>query len=70
MKLLKLKKNWKIIQLLRGPALPLTALYIDQIASQVGTINEYEDIRTQASHAVSGTVSIGVMEVGYGNDNA
>jgi len=63
-------KNWKIIQFLRGPALPLTALYIDQIASQVGTSNEYtEDLRTQTSHAVSGKVSIGVMQVGYGNDN-
>lgn len=56
---------------LRGPAPPLTALYIDQIVSQVGTINEQtEDIGLQqTSHAVSGTVSIGVMEVGYGNDN-
>ncbi|MEY9978004.1 DUF4879 domain-containing protein [Lysinibacillus sp. RC79] len=56
---------------LRGPAPPLTALYIDQIASQVGTSNEKtEDIGLQqTSHEVSGTVAIGVMEVGYGNDN-
>lgn len=54
---------------LRGPAPPLTALYIDQIVSQVGTSNEYtEDLRTQTSHAVSGTVTVAVMEVGYGND--
>ncbi|MDM5234149.1 DUF4879 domain-containing protein [Lysinibacillus pakistanensis] len=66
----KIKEEVKNSPVLRGPAPPLTALYIDQIASQVGTSSEYtEDLRTQTSHAVSGKVSIGVMQVGYGSEN-
>ncbi|KPN97499.1 DUF4879 domain-containing protein [Lysinibacillus sp. ZYM-1] len=67
----KIKEEVNNSPVLRGPAPPLTSVYIDQVISQVGTINEYsEDIGLQqTSHAVSGTVLIGVMEVGYGNDN-
>ncbi|MGE7811244.1 DUF4879 domain-containing protein [Lysinibacillus capsici] len=67
----KIKEEVKKSPVLRGPAPPLTSVYIDQVISQVGTINEFsEDIGLQqTSHAVSGTVLIGVMEVGYGNDN-
>ncbi|QQP15057.1 DUF4879 domain-containing protein [Lysinibacillus agricola] len=67
----KVKEELKNSPVLRGPAAPLTALYIDKVVSQVGTINQHtENIGLQqTSHAVSGTVSVAVMEVGYGNDN-
>jgi len=67
----KVKEELENYPVLRGPAPPLTALYIDQIASQVGTINQQtEDIGLQqTSHAVSGTVTVAVMEVGYGSEN-
>lgn len=51
----------------RGEASPVTELYIDQVSSQLGTIDEYyEDIGIlqRTSHEVKGIVGIGVLEVG------
>lgn len=65
------KEEVKNSPVLRGPAPPLTALYINKVVSQVGTINEQiEKIGLQkTSHAVSGTVAVAVMQVGYGSEN-
>lgn len=65
------KEELENYPVLRGPAPPLTALYIDKVVSQVGTNNEQtEDIGLQqTSHAVSGTVTVAVMQVGYGSEN-
>ncbi|WP_328201027.1 DUF4879 domain-containing protein [Lysinibacillus fusiformis] len=64
-------KNSQNSPVLRGPAPPLTSVYIDKVVSQVGTSNQVtEDIgMQQTSHAVSGTVTVAVMEVGYGSEN-
>ncbi|MCL1694754.1 DUF4879 domain-containing protein [Lysinibacillus sp. Bpr_S20] len=64
-------KNSQNSSVLRGPAPPLTNVYIDKVISQVGTSNQkIEDIGLQqTSHAVSGTVTVAVMEVGYGTEN-
>lgn len=65
------KEEVKNSPVLRGSAPPLTALYINKVVSQVGTINEQiEKIGLQkTSHAVLGTVAVAVMQVGYGNEN-
>lgn len=67
----KIKEELLEQPITRGPAPPVTALYIDQVASQLGTINEYyEDIGLyqRTSHAVEGIAGVGVLEEGYGND--
>lgn len=55
----------------RASAPPVTVLYIDQVGSQLGTVNAYyEDISLyqSTSHEVQGVAGIGVLEKGYGND--
>ena len=54
----------------RASAPPVTALYVDEVGSQLDTANEYyESIGSYqlTSHAVKGKVGIGVVEMGYGN---
>ena len=51
---------------------PVTSLAVRQVTSQMGTPDQFtESIKSNqlTSHTVKGTVGIGVLEVGYGNDN-
>jgi len=67
----EIKEELSEQKITRASAPPVTGLYIDQVASQLGTVNEYYEeigLYQSTSHEVQGTVGIGVLEEGYGND--
>lgn len=69
-KIAKIKEESAANSTVRASAPPVTALYIDEVGSQLDTANEYyESIGSyqSTSHAVKGKVGVGVVEMGYGN---
>ena len=50
----------------------MTSLAVKEVISQLGTVAEIAEVISSnqlTSHSVKGIVGIGVLEVGYGNDN-